>query len=240
MTPRALAGLAATALLLAAPGAAGAKPAADAFGGRIPPVSGQLHTKAGRLEITPTANLSLNDAFFSKYFAGAKVGWHFSEAFSVSAAFSAGVARATGSTAVCPGNEGCHAATRSQLDQVPGELKSMADLGLAFAPVYGKLNVFAEKAIHFDLSLLAGAGIVRYREVLPAAEANAGATAGVENALSGHLGVGARVFLSRSTALRLEVKDYLYRVPVLGSSTLQNQLFVEMGVSFFLGGRRAR
>jgi outer membrane beta-barrel protein len=240
MTSRALAGLAAALLVLVPPRAAGARPAADAFGGRIPPVSGQLHTKAGKLEITPTANLSLNDAFFSKYFAGAKVGWHFSEAFSVSAAFSAGIARATGSTAVCPGNEGCHPATRAQLDQVPGELKTLAGVELAFAPVYGKLNVFAEKVIHFDLSVLAGADLVRYRGVLPAVEANAGVSPGVESTFGGHVGVGARVFLTRSFALRLEVKDYLYRVPVLGSSTLQNQLFTELGVSFFLGGRGAR
>jgi outer membrane beta-barrel protein len=243
MTSRALRRAALAAALAAAaalPGAAAANSAADAFGGRIPPVSGQLHTKAGKLEVTPTFLVSLNDAFFSKYFAGAKVGWHLSEALSVSASVAAGAARATGSTTVCPGNEGCHPASRAQLNQVPGELKSLTGLEVAFAPVYGKLNVFAEKVIHFDLSLLAGADLVRYRGVLPAAAANAGESPGVENAFGGHLGLGARVFLSRSLALRLEVKDYLYRVPELAESTLQNQLFAEIGVSFFLGGGRGR
>jgi hypothetical protein len=32
----------------------------------------------------------------------------------------------------------------------------------------------------------------------------------------------------------MEVKDYLYRVPVLGETTLQNQLFTEIGLSVFL------
>lgn len=221
-------------LALAAPAAAGAASPADAFGGRIPPISGQLYTKAGKLEITPTANLSLNDAFFSKTFFGAKLGWHFTEALSLSGSFATGFAGATGSTEVCPGNEGCHAATQAQLNQVPGELKTIAGLEVAFAPVYGKLNVFAEKVIHFDLSVLAGGDLIRHRGVLSAADAGAGVSPGVRSTFGGHVGVGARVFLTRSFALRLEVKDYVYTVPVLGSSTLQNQLFTELGISWFV------
>jgi outer membrane beta-barrel protein len=74
--------------------------------------------------------------------------------------------------------------------------------------------------------------------VLPAVEANAGADPGTRSTFGGHAGLGARIFLGRSMALRLEVKDYLYRVDVLGESTLQNQLFTELGLSFFLGGGR--
>jgi outer membrane beta-barrel protein len=202
-------------------------------------VSGQLFTKAGKLEITPTVNLSLNDAFFSKTFFGAKVGWHFSDALSLSGSFAAGYSSATGSTAVCPGNQGCHPATREQLNQVPGELKSIAGAEVAFAPVYGKLNAFAEHVLHFDLSILAGADLIRHRGVLSAADATAGVDPGVRSTLGGHVGLGARVFFWRSLALRLEVKDYLYTVPVLGSSTLQNQLFTELGVSWFLPALRS-
>jgi outer membrane beta-barrel protein len=228
-------------LALAAPAAA-ATARADAFGQRIPPVSGQLYTKAGRFELTPTANLSLNDAFFSKYFFGGKIGYHFTEAFSMSAAFATGFARATGSTSVCPGNEGCKPASEAQLNQVPGELTSVGGVEVAFSPIYGKLNAFAERVLHFDLSLLAGADLIRHREVLSAIEANAGGSAGTRSTFGGHVGLGARVFFWRSMALRLEVKDYLYRVPVLGASTLQNQLFTEIGISFFLpaGRREAR
>ena len=39
---------------------------ADAFEGKIQPVSGQLYRKAGRLELTAGGDLSLNDAFFQK------------------------------------------------------------------------------------------------------------------------------------------------------------------------------
>jgi outer membrane beta-barrel protein len=230
-----LAALAAFALPAPAPAATAS---ADAFGRRIPPISGQLHTKAGKVELTPTANLSLNDAFFSKYFFGAKAGYHFTEWLSLSGHFAGGFARETGSTQVCPANQGCHDATEAQLNQVPGELKSVVGVEVGLSPIYGKLNAFAEGVLHFDLSLLLGADWIRYRGVLPAAEANAGADPATEGAFGGHVGLGARVFLGRSLALRLEVKDYLYRVDVLGESTLQNQLFTELGLSFFLGGGR--
>jgi len=60
---------------------------ADAFEGKIRPVSGQLYGKAGRFELTPLGLLSLNDAFFTKYFGGAKLTYHASEFFSAGLAF---------------------------------------------------------------------------------------------------------------------------------------------------------
>lgn len=227
------------AAMLLAPAAVRAASAADALAGRIPPISGQLHTKAGRLELTPTVNLSLNDAFFSKVLFGAKAGWHFTDHLSVHGAFAAGLNRETGSTTVCT-STGCRPASAAQLAQVPGNIRSVGSLELGFSPVYGKLNVFAEKVLHFDLSLLGGADWIRHREVLPATRANAGETPGTRSAIGGHLGVGARVFLGSALALRMEVKDYIYRVPVLGESTTQHQLFTEIGLSLFLPGTGRR
>jgi outer membrane beta-barrel protein len=215
--------------LASLPGAAAAS-ASDAFEDKVKPVSGQLYQKAGRFEITPTANLSVNDAFFTKYFFGGKLGYHLNEWLSVGGSFSTGIDRETGSTTVCPANQGCRRATDAQLYQVPGYLKTMAGAEVAFAPIYGKLNLFAEKAIHLDLSIAAGADWIAHREVLGAVQANAGATPGTKNAFGGHVGVGARVFLAEWAALRLEIRDYLY--PVSGG--LQTQLFAEMGLSIFL------
>lgn len=227
--------------LLLAPVTAAAKSSADALAGRIPPISGQLYSKAGRLELTPTFNVSLNDAFFSKMLFGAKVGWHFTDHLSVHGSFAAGLNRETGSTSVCT-SSGCRPADPAQLYQVPGNVRRIGSVELGFSPIYGKLNVFAQKVIHFDLSLLAGADWITHREVLSAALANAGETPGNRNTFGGHVGVGARVFMSRALALRLEVKDYIHRVPVLDETTTQNQLFTEIGLSVFLpsAGRRDR
>jgi outer membrane beta-barrel protein len=232
------------ALLLAAalrPAPARAANKADAFEGKIQPISGQLYRKAGRLELTPQALLSVNDAFFTKYFGGLKATWHFSEAWSVSGAYATGGAGRTGSAVVCPANQGCHPASAAELYQVPGRLRSLAGLEVAWAPVYGKLNVLAERVAHFDLALLVGADLVSHDRVLSAEEAiRLGLRPATEQTVGGHVGLGARIFVSDAVAVRLEFRDLVYQVKVpnragsgLGAADIQNQLLAEVGVSVF-------
>jgi outer membrane beta-barrel protein len=214
---------------------------ADAFENKVPPISGQLYMKAGRFELTPTFNLSVNDPFFAKYFGGLKLDYHISESWSVGVTAAAGTSSPTSSASICTANQGCAKPTDAQLYQVPGRIRTMAGIEGAWSPVYGKLNLLAEVPVHFDLSLLGGADWISHDEVLSAAVAATGATPGKVSAIGGHLGLGMRLFLSRLMALRLEVKDYLYQADVgnLGKSQMQSQLFVEMGFSFFFpGGRR--
>ncbi len=224
-------GLCAAALVALAPRTARGS-AADAFENKVKPVSGQLYTKAGKLELTPNGAISFNDAFFQKYMGGLKLDYHVDEYFSFGVTGLFGTTGTTGSTSVCPTNQPCHPATTDQLNQVPGEIKWIVGAEAAFAPVYGKLNVFAEKALHFDLSLLGGVDLVNYRDVLTAA--SPGTKPGDAKAVGGHLGIGARVFLARFVALRLEVKDLVYSVKALNRGNLQNQLFAEAGLSFFV------
>ncbi len=236
----ALAALSAVALA-AAPGAARADSRSDAFEGKIPPVSGALYRKAGRVELTVTGDLSLNDAFFNKYFGGLKLGYHFTEAWSLSAHVASGAAVRTGSAVVCPTGAGCSPASDTQLYQVPGKLDLLTGLEVAWSPVYGKLNAFSEKVGHFDLSILLGADRFGFRKVLSKADAEAlapGQKPPGDAAWGGHVGLGARLFLAEWAALRLEVKDYVYQVtvpnlPASGGKDVQNQLFTELGFSVF-------
>jgi outer membrane beta-barrel protein len=223
----------------ALPSVAAAQNKADAFAGKIPPVSGQLYRKTGRLEVTPTANISLNDAFFTKYFGGLKVGYHFTESFAASLHGAGGAAVQTGSAVRCTSRE-CTDATEDMLRQVPGRIRWLAGAEFAWAPVYGKLNVLSEQVAHFDLSIFAGPDLIAYDEVLSKADAEAGVTPSLATSIGGHVGLGVRLFFTPSIAARLELKDYLYsvKVPNTGSgSDLQNQLFAEIGVSFFLPAR---
>jgi outer membrane beta-barrel protein len=240
MTPRThLAAAVAAALSCAAlPSAAAAQTKADAFAGKIPPVSGQLYRKAGRVEVTATGNLSLNDAFFTKYFGGVKLGYHFTESLSAAVHAAGGAAVQTGSAVTCSASKGCADADAEMLRQVPGRIRWIAGAEAAWAPVYGKLNVFSEQVAHFDLSVFAGPDLVAYDEVL-SSDAAAG-SAGTATSVGGHLGVGVRLFFREWIAARLELKDYVYavNVPNTGSgSDLQNQIFAEIGVSFFLPAR---
>jgi outer membrane beta-barrel protein len=228
----------------ALPGAARASKA-DAFAGKIQPVSGQLYTKRHRLELTPTGNLSLNDAFYAKYFGGLKVGFHFTEQWSLSANFAMGTASQTGSAVVCPSGEGCVEAGDGQMFQVPGRITMIAGGEVAWSPVYGKLSLLAERVAHFDLSLLAGVDWIAHEEILGRDAAEALALTGKrppgDGTIGGHVGLGVRIFFTPWMAARLELKDYVYQVEVPNwvedespRKDIQNQLFAEVGLSFFL------
>jgi outer membrane beta-barrel protein len=245
MTPRTIPALALVALVAATlPGAAAGQSKADAFAGKIPPVSGQLYRKAGRLELAVTGNLSLNDAFFRKYFGGAKLGYHFTESLSAAVYASTGMASKSGSAVVCNATTGCRDANDTELRQVPGRIRAIAGLEGAWSPVYGKLNLASEKVAHFDLSVVAGPDAIVHEQVLSDRDADLLAASGgeptTETAIGGHVGIAARVFLAEWLAARLEVKDYVYlvKVPNNGSGgDLQNQLFTELGVSVFFPTR---
>jgi outer membrane beta-barrel protein len=236
MTPRRLSLALA---LLALPALAAAQSKSDAFAGKIPPVSGQLFRTAGRLELTLGGAISLNDAFFTKYFGNAKLTYHLAEHWSVGAFAAGGTAVQTNSAVLCSSSTGCSDAGDRQLWQVPGDVNAVVGLEAAWTPVYGKLNVLAEGVGHFDLSILAGPDLVFHQEVLSAQDAAileaAGGTPGSESTIGAHFGLGARLFLAQWCALRFEVKDLVYAVdvPNNGGSDVQNQLFIELGFSFF-------
>ncbi len=243
MTPRTIAALA-LAVLLALPGAAAGQSKSDAFAGKIPPVSGQLYRKAGRLELALTGNLSLNDAFFTKYFGGAKLGYHFTESVSAAVYVSAGSAARSGSASVCSATTGCRDANETELRQVPGRIQRIAGLEAAWSPVYGKLNLASEQVAHFDLSVVAGPDAITHEQVLSSRDADlleaSGGEPASETAIGGHVGIAARVFLAEWAAVRLEVKDYVYFVDVPNNGSggdMQNQLFTELGVSVFFPTR---
>jgi outer membrane beta-barrel protein len=175
-----------------------------------------------------------------------KVGYHLTEFLSVGGTFAMGTIAATGSAVVCPANQGCHPASREELWQLPGAIRMMAGAEVAWAPVYGKLNLAAEQVLHFDLAVMVGPDYISHDEVLARDAAEALAASGGKPSskatVGGHVGVGVRVYLNRFMAIRLDVKDYVYAVKVPNwiegagnqpRTDVQNQLFLELGLSFF-------
>ena len=213
---------------------------ADAFEGKIQPVSGKLFQTGGRFEGTLGGGLSLNDAFFQKRVGDVKLGWHFTDAWYAGVQATAGAAVPTNSTTVCPTGAGCRPATETQLRQVPGRLRSIVGVEGAWTPIYGKLNTFSEKVAHVDLSVVAGVDRFGYDEVLSTADAEAGKKPASLSSWGVHAGIGVRLFLAEWMALRLDLRDYVYGVTVpnglagADGTDVQNQLFAQLGVSFFL------
>ncbi len=231
--------------LAALPALAAAQSKADAFAGKIPPVSGQLFRTGGRFERTLSGAMSLNDAFYTKYFGTAKATYHFGEFWSAGAYASGGTAVLSGSSVLCSSNTGCTNASDSQLWQVPGRILYVVGAEAGWTPVYAKLNVLSEQVGHFDLTILAGPDLIFHEKILSrqdaAVVAQDGGTPGSESTIGGHVGLAARFFLSPWIALRLEFKDYIYGVTVPNNPAVgtdyQNQLFTELGVSFFFPTR---
>jgi outer membrane beta-barrel protein len=198
---------------------------------RIKPVSGNLFLKDGRHEFSPTVDLSLNDAFYSKYVFGLRYAYHLSEKWSVGGNVGWALSTPSGAVTTCDSKgENCKTPTKEQLARTPGDFDLLGGLDVSWAPLYGKISVLAEKVLHFDTYALAGAGVVRTRL---AAEGEVDPTSKIAPEV--HLGVGQRYFLGRSATLRFEIRDVIYQQEVGGRSDLQNQLLFGVGLSFFLG-----
>lgn len=195
---------------------------------KIPPVSGNLFKKGGRFEISPTSGLSLADAFFQKYTFGLKLSYHVSESLSFGAFGSYAIDTVGGAVSVCR-DDVCSSPKMEELTSVPGKLGLIAGAEVAWAPLYGKVNLFAEKVLHFDTGIVAGASLVQY----------AAPNDVMTTTIGGHVGIGQRYFLTSFMTLRLELRDYIYSAQIaqLGNQTqkIENQLMLEIGLSLFAG-----
>lgn len=201
---------------------------------RVRPVSGHLFLMDGRFEVSPSIGLSLRDAFWQKVGFGAAFTYHFSESIGVSARGTYNVALISGAAQICdPVGGGCSAPTESELSTFDGRaanvsfgrMSLLTSVDLQWAPLYGKLALFSEKILNFNMYVVAGPTFLMY-----------GPPAASRFTVGGNVGVGFRFFFNEWLTLRLEVRDVLYfeqndRDPAKGS--FRNQLMTEVGFSMF-------
>jgi outer membrane beta-barrel protein len=201
---------------------------------RIRPVSGHTFLKQGRFEISPSATVSVKDAFFTKYIFGGSLTYHFIETMGIGLHGGYSLSTIAGSAQVC--TEVCRSPRLDELDgKAPGQITLVGGLDFQWAPIYGKLAVLAENFVHFDLYAIAGATAVQYRAPL------ATGAVGSENELTfgGTIGAGGRVFLNRWLTVRAEVRDLIYQEVVSPRpatpqpTSLRHQFLFELGLSFF-------
>jgi outer membrane beta-barrel protein len=97
-----------------------------------------------------------------------------------------------------------------------------------WAPVYGKISLASEWVMHFDTYLAGGVGVVGSQQ--SDQESSMG--------LAASFGLGMHFFVSRSVALKLELKDFLVfndkvSIASIDESDVQHQLVFNLGLSFF-------
>lgn len=202
---------------------------------RIAPVSGRTFVKDGRHEISPTAGISLGDAFFTKYLLGLRYAYHLTETWSLGLTGAYAVdSSPSGAVNRCDSNgQNCGAPTSEDLRRAPGDLGFMGSFDVSWAPLYGKISLLAEQVLHFDTYVLAGAGVVQSK-MAPQGSVD------VESKMLPALqfGVGQRYFVSRHATLRFEIRDVIYQTDAVGQpgeKDIQNQLLFTIGISFLLG-----
>jgi outer membrane beta-barrel protein len=201
---------------------------------RIRPVSGHLFLKKHRFELSPSATVSIRDAFFRKYILGATLTYYPWETLGIGLRAGYALNTVSGSAQICTLDEGegrgCRAPTFEEIDgSAPGQLSLLGGVDVQWSPIYGKISLMAETFAHFDMYGVLGASVVQYKGPPTSSERSSARMTG-----AGNLGIGFRFFLNRHMTLRTEVRDLIYvEKATLPATTLRNQLLFELGLSFF-------
>jgi outer membrane beta-barrel protein len=174
--------------------------------GRVP----RDFVKAQRHEISANGGYYVSDLFSGTYVVGGSYTYHMTEETAVEASFSFTHANADFVRAVEDGRV-------TVLEDVYAPIY-FATAALLWYPLHGKLRM-GGSIVHFDVSLLAGAGVVSSQ---------------TSRGVAGVGGMGFKLFAGKAVAFRLDVRDHVYREELLGEGFIVNDVALTAGFSLFL------
>ena len=204
---------------------------------RVVPVSGNLFLKKGRWEVSPSGSVTARDAFFTKYLVGGTLTYHFDESWALSLRGAYAFDIVSGAAQICTTEataagavRACRLPRTSELDgRAPGEWRMLDGIDMHWSPIYGKLSLWSELFVHFDLYVVGGAALVEYA----GPPASGGTGSDNRYTVGGNIGLGTHVYLNQWLALRGELRDVLYVEKVTTGNSFRNQILFELGLSFF-------
>ena len=170
--------------------------------------------KTARHELTVQGGYYVSDLLDGTFVVGGAYTYHLTEDAAIEASF--GYSRVSSSVAA-----------RLEQDRGVTILPKQDRVYLVFtdliwSPVHGKMRMFADSIIHFDIYGAAGVGIIDNATSFGAA---------------GQFGLGSKIFLSPSWAVRIDVRDQLYKQQILSVRQYVNDFSLTLGVSVFLPTR---
>jgi outer membrane beta-barrel protein len=167
--------------------------------------------KQGRHELTLFGGYYVSDLLDGTYVVGAMYTYHLTEDVGVEASFGFSQIRSS-------------VAKRLEQDRNVTILPKEDNVYLVFtdlvwSPIHGKMRLFADSIVHFDLHASVGVGIIDNSTSFGAA---------------GQFGLGGKILLGKSWGLRLDVRDHLYRQQILAVRQYVQDFSLTLGVSLFL------
>jgi outer membrane beta-barrel protein len=167
--------------------------------------------KQARHELTLFGGYYVSDLLDGTYIVGAAYTYHLTEDVGIEASFGFSQIRSS-------------VAQRLEKDRNVTILPKEDNVYLLFtdlvwSPIHGKMRWFADSIIHFDIHGSVGVGIIDNSTSFGAA---------------GHFGLGMKVLLGRSWAVRVDVRDHLYRQQILTVRQYVQDFSLTLGVSLFL------
>jgi len=181
---------------------------------RIKSVQGKKFLKRLRAEIYPFVGVSLNDAFYRYYHVGAAGTFHVFEGLAFELGFSGAPVRQVLEPVIF---------LRQNKSAIPEVARYFGNVwgNVQLSPIYGKMSLFSEWIIHYDVFALAGLG------------------AAFDSAVTyihpqAHVGVGSRVFLFDWLVLRGDLRGSMYPQGFIGISNLQSQVTAMFGLGVYI------
>lgn len=167
--------------------------------------------KSARHEITAFGGYYVADLLEGTFVVGAAYTYHLTEDIGIEASFGFSQFRST-------------VAERLERDRsvtvLPKEDRVfLVFTDLVWSPLHGKLRLFADSIVHFDIHGVIGVGVIDNATSFGAA---------------GQFGLGAKFLLGKSWAIRIDVRDQLYRQQVLQVNQYVQDFSLTLGVSLFL------
>jgi outer membrane beta-barrel protein len=169
----------------------------------------RLFQQTNRHEITLQGGYYVSDIFDGTYTFGGAYSYHMTEDLAVEAS--------AGYTKITSGGGPELERTFMVLQGRPRRALSF-DADLVYVPAHAKMRI-GGSIQHFDLYVAAGAGVV---------------DSVLSSDLAGNGGFGLKFFFGRAVAVRVDVRDHVYRQQLLSRKLIVNDLTTTLGISLFL------
>jgi outer membrane beta-barrel protein len=186
---------------------------------KVKVVQKRLFEKDGRLEFTPYGGVVPNDDFIVYVPVGARLGYHFSEAFTVEASFAYAIEQQTDLRTFLEEEK---ILKRADIQEI---VKMYYNVNLLWSPIYGKISLLGLKLSHFETYVGMGVGLFHTKEI-PADNP----IGNDEKKLGANTVFGFRWFITYMFNVRTDYRQYFFE-KFKGGVSIPVELTLGVGVT---------